>query len=249
MNLQQLLLKIERMYAAVGSATEPDLSKFPPTFDVAEQSVMVRQDFNQGLDRAQLENKAFQVIRSIADMKDHLRAAARRVGRDPDEVEQAIEASLPLQLVIDLANFDKHGAHEKPPKQRSKRSPRLVNVRGAFQITAKAGDIGSNGAFGFRQTLQGVQPFGGGKASVVITGEIVDASDQAIMVLEFAQASAIEAWEALLTTSASPAVQLWPPARVGLRMGILVRRRTANLWIAIGSQLDSFSLAFDFVWI
>jgi hypothetical protein len=46
MNLQQLLLEIERMYAAVGSATEPDLSKFPPTFDVAEQSVMVRQDFN-----------------------------------------------------------------------------------------------------------------------------------------------------------------------------------------------------------
>lgn len=197
MNLQNLLLKIERMYAAVGSTTEPDLSKFPPTLEVG-RCVTVRQDFNQGLDRAQLENKAFQVIRSIADMKDHLRAAARRLQRDPSEVEQAIETSLPLQLMIDLANFDKHGAHDKPAKQRSKRSPLLINVRGAFQITAKVGDIGPAGAFGFRQTLRGVQSFGGGKAAVVITGEIVDAVGQEIMALQFAQASAVEAWEVLL---------------------------------------------------
>jgi hypothetical protein len=48
-------------------------------------------------------------------------------------------------------------------------------------------------------TPQGAQPFGNGKAAVIITGEIVDASDQQIMALEFAQASAVEAWEMLLT--------------------------------------------------
>lgn len=199
MNLQNLLLKIERMYAAVGSTTEPDLSKFPPTLEVVEHWVTVRQDFNQGLDRAQLENKAFQVIRSIADLKDHLRSAARRLGQDPNEVEQTINASLPLQLMIDLSNLDKHGAHGKLSEQRSKKSPRLVNVRGAFQITAKSGDIGPAGAFGIRLTPHGVQSFGGGKSAVVITGEIVDADDNEITVLQFAQASAVEAWEVLLT--------------------------------------------------
>jgi hypothetical protein len=199
MKLENLLLKIERMYAAVGSATEPDLSKFPPTLEVTQQWVAVHQDFNQGLDRAQLENKAFQVIRSIADMKDHLRAVARRLQRDPDEVEQAINASLQLQLMIDLANYDKHGGHAAPAKQRSKRSPRLANVRGALQITAKAGEIGPGGMFGFRMTPQGAQPFGGGRAAVVITGEIIDANGQEIMALEYAQVSAVEAWETLLT--------------------------------------------------
>jgi hypothetical protein len=74
-----------------------------------------------------------------------------------------------------------------------------LNVRGALQVTAREGDIGSGGAFGIRMTPQGAQPFGNGKAAVIITGEIVDASDQQIMALEFAQASAVEAWEMLLT--------------------------------------------------
>ena len=199
MDLNSLVLMIERMYAAVGSATEPDLSKFPSMLEVTRQWVTVRQDFNQGLDRAQLENKAFQVVRSIADMKDHLRAAARRLQRGPDEVERVINASLPLQLMIDLANLDEHGKHDKPEKQRSKKSPRLAQIRGALQMTTKAGEIEPSGMIGIRLTPQGAQPFGNGKVAVVITGEIIDANDQQIMMLEFAQASAVEAWEALLT--------------------------------------------------
>jgi hypothetical protein len=122
-NLQKLLLKIERMYATIGSATEANLSKFPPTLAVVQQWLTVRQDFNQGLDRAQLENKAFQVIRSIADLKDHLRAAARGLQRDSDEVEQIINASLPLQLMTDLANYDKQGGHVMT-------QPNLLNSNG-----------------------------------------------------------------------------------------------------------------------
>jgi hypothetical protein len=100
--------------------------------------------------------------------------------------------------MIDLANFDKHGGHALPAKQRSKRSPRLVNIRGALQIIVKGSDLSPGGMSGIRMTPQGAQPFGIGKAAVVITGEIVDASNQEVMVLEFAQVSAVEAWEALL---------------------------------------------------
>lgn len=98
MSLEMVIGKIQRMYAAVGAATESDLSSFPPMIQLTKNSITMRQDFNQNQSRPELDNKAFLVIRSIADMKDHLRAAARRIQREPDEVEEAINASLPLQL-------------------------------------------------------------------------------------------------------------------------------------------------------
>jgi hypothetical protein len=133
MDLSHLRLKITRLYAVMDSATEADLSKFPATWEHTEAGITVRQDFNRGMGEAELHNAAFQIIRTIADLKDHLRAAARRLGFDPEDVESIIDNSLPLQLMLDLANWDKHGQLEKPARQRSKRSPRLVNLRGALQ--------------------------------------------------------------------------------------------------------------------
>jgi hypothetical protein len=151
MGTEDLLVKIERLYRAVSAATETDLSKFPPIHEVMGNLLAVRQDFNRGQSQAELQDKAFHIVRSIADLKDHLRSVARRIGQDPEEVEQTINGCLSLQLMIDLANLDKHGAHAKPKDQRSKRSPRLVNVRSAFQITAKGADIGPGGSFGIFQ--------------------------------------------------------------------------------------------------
>lgn len=198
MSLEGLLEKIERMYASVGATTEPDLSKFPPIYVATPGGLAVRQDFNQGQSRAQLKNKAFQVVRSIADLKDHLRAVAKRRGRDPKVVEAAIDASLPLQLMVDLANCDKHGQHARPAEQRSGKSPRLINVRGALTIRGTAGDV-APGAFGLRMTPRGMQPFGKGKSAVVITGDIVDSEGRLVLELQFAQAAAVAAWEALLS--------------------------------------------------
>lgn len=199
MDLPDLQFKIERLYEAVASAREPDLSKFLPVVEAVGNWVVVRQDFNRGLNQAQLNNAAFQVVRAIAGLKDHLRNAARRQELDAEEVEKTINGSLPLQLMIDLANFDKHSKHDKVKAQRSKRSPRLMNVRGAMQITARAGDLGAGGLMGIKLTPEGVKPFGTGKSAVIITGDIVDEAGASILELNFAQTAAVEAWEALFS--------------------------------------------------
>ena len=199
MELLGLQLKIERLYEAVASTTEPDLSKFPPVVEVVGNWMTVRQDFSRGLNQAQLNNVVFQVVRAIADLKDHLRGAARRLKLDAEEVEKTINGSLSLQLMIDLANFDKHGQHDKVRAQRSKRSPRLVNVRGAMQITTR-GDLGAGGLTGIQLTPQGAKPFGTGKSAVIITGDIVDETGTRILELNFSQTVAIEAWERLFTS-------------------------------------------------
>lgn len=197
MDITDLRFKIERLYEAIASVTESDLSKFPPLVEVVGTWITLRQDFNRGLKQAQLNNAAFQVIRAISDLKDYLRSAARRLKLDPEEVERTINASLPLQLMIDLANFDKHGQHDKVKAQRSKTSPQLINVRGALQISTKAGDLGPGGVSGIQLTAEGARPFGTGMTSVIITGDIVDDGGVRVLELSFAQSAAVEAWEPL----------------------------------------------------
>jgi hypothetical protein len=193
MSTVNLIYKIERLYEAVKDSRDSDLSNYPPIYEVRGNIVRITQDFNRGLNTPQLRNVAFQIIRSIADLKDHLRGAARHAGHDPEEVESAIDNCLSLQLLIDLANFDKHGGHDKPSKQRSGKSPRLQNVRGALRMQT-TGQIGA--LIGIQLTPQGAVPFGGGDAAVIITGEIVDDSGK-VLALDYTQDQGVAAWEAL----------------------------------------------------
>jgi hypothetical protein len=197
--LQNLVSKIRRLYAAINSATELDYKKFPPKFFKRDDgSYHVRQDFNAGFTEEQLLNLAYQVIRSIADLKDHLRAAARQIGRDPQEVNDVVNSCPELAVIVDLAHADKHSGLEREPKQWSKRSPRLTGVKRVFQVTQKGRKPGSS--FGMRLTSYGMEPFGDAKAAVVLSGDIVDGAAAPICELQFAQQTAVEAWEKLLNS-------------------------------------------------
>lgn len=163
MSLESLLTKIQRLHAAVGRATEFDISKFPPTIvQDARGLVSFHQNFSGDLSQADLLNLAYQIIRSIADLKDHLRAFARSHHHDPNDVEQTIDNCLDLALMIDLANADKHSGLPRLSEQRSKRSPKLVDVKRVLQLVLKNPQPGT--VFGLRLTPQGAVPAGPGAA-------------------------------------------------------------------------------------
>jgi hypothetical protein len=194
--LKNLVSKIRRLHAAVGSATELDYKKFPPKLFVTQHAATLRQDFNAGLSDEELLNLAFQVIRSIADLKDYLRSAAKGLQQDPDDVDRAINNCLELALMMDLANSDKHSRLPRAREQWSKKSPSLTEVKRVLQIVGKGIRPGS--MMSLRMTPQGMVPHGDGEASVVISGSIVDGAGTALCELQFAQQTAIEAWEQLL---------------------------------------------------
>lgn len=141
--LKNLVSKIRRLHSAVGSATELDYKKFPPKLFVTQQTATLRQDFNAGLSEEELLNLAFQVIRSIADLKDYLRSAAKDLKQDPDDVDRAINNCLELALMMDLANSDKHSRLPRAREQWSKKSPRLTEVKRVLQIVGKGLRSGS----------------------------------------------------------------------------------------------------------
>jgi len=130
------------------------------------------------------------LIHNIANLHDHLRKwAARTDARKEDVIDDTFDKSLPLKIMKDLSNVDKHG----PPRNRgfSGLAPRLEGVRRSLRITAKP-KKGVEITMGPRGTPQLT---GEGSAKAILTGEVVDSDGNRIGELMGLATAAITAWE------------------------------------------------------
>ena len=155
----------------------------------------VRHDFSGGLSKAQIENIVWTVTRSIADIRDHLRKWASAHGHDKDAVDRVIADFFELALVMDLANFDKHGSHDRNGG-RSKAFPRLQNVSRRAMVSGTGMPPG--GVVGMNIGLHGVTTIGADRAAIVASGDIV-LQDGRVLDLEAVQQKALAAWEGLFS--------------------------------------------------
>jgi hypothetical protein len=99
MDTGQIVGKIARLRAAIGMAADPDFQKFKPTMVRTKDRVGFVYNFSGGLTQAQIENLAWDVIRAISDLKDHLRKWAHANGRSKDAVDDAVKSSRELSIV------------------------------------------------------------------------------------------------------------------------------------------------------
>ena len=189
--------RLQRMYAAVHETVEGDLSKFPPVVVSDDRSLAIYQVFLGGLDPAQLENLAYSVIHNIANFPNHLRRWAKRNGRDPSPIDAVLRESLPLQLVKDLSDNDKHGY---PPRDGglSGQAPRLTDVNRVLQLSTGAAKGSSVGVI-FSADGPLVRASGGGGANVVVTGSVVEAGGAPLGDLHKISLEAIGACERMLS--------------------------------------------------
>jgi hypothetical protein len=77
-----------------------------------------------GLSEEELVNKIMMILYNLASLKDHLKNALKSAGKDPRIVEDAINASRHLQVLVDIVNQDKHGTPLR--SARSGLDPRLT---------------------------------------------------------------------------------------------------------------------------
>jgi len=191
----ELIQRIRRIYAAIGATEETDLGKLKATVVRTRNVVFVHQDFRGALDNEELSNLAHSLIHNIANLGDHLRKWAAHNGQDKNQVDEAVSRSLPLRIIKDLSNNDKHGY---PPRDggRSEKCPRLVDINRVLELTTKP-EAGS--AICVTLSHSGTpQATGSGSAKAIITGEIVDKDNNRIDDLHHVAAEAVEAWEHLL---------------------------------------------------
>jgi hypothetical protein len=189
----ELLYRLHRLYAAVETAVEGDLSKFPPKVIADEHQFGIYQDFLGGLTEPQLSNLAHTIIHNIANLRNHLRRWAGKNGRDPKDVDKTIAGSAALQIIIDLSNNDKHGY---PPRDggHSKKSPKLAEVKRVLKISTGPGP-GSSVAIVLTPSGPKQTTCGGGSAQVIVTGRVVDGNGAPLGDLYKLGNEALKAWE------------------------------------------------------
>ena len=187
--------RVRRIYAALGETVEEDVSTLKPKVIRRETSIAFFQDFRGGLTKEQIVNVAHTAIHNIANLVDHLRQWAKRHSLDPMRVDETIANSLDLQVIIDLSNVDKHGY---PPRDRglSGKAPRLVDVDRVMRISA--GSEPHSGAVVVMTPTPQPHVHGSGSVNVVVTGRIIDDSDNFIGELQGFMNNAVAAWETLL---------------------------------------------------
>jgi hypothetical protein len=188
-------LRIKRIHAAIGASQELNVGTLVGQVIQTPRVHGVFQDFSGGQSEEDLSNIAHSTISNIAHLHDHLKGWARRNGKDSTRVRDTLDRSLPLKIIMDLANNDKHGY---PPREggHSSLAPKLINVGRVMQLRGGTTSDWTVMTLGNRG-----QPIieGSGSGRAVVTGLIIDKSGKAIGDLFDMAEQAIQAWEQLVS--------------------------------------------------
>jgi len=190
-----LISRLQRLYAAIGATEETDISKFVPQMTNKGNRICFYQDWSGGLSNAERANYINSLISNIASLEYHLYRWADDSGHDKTKVRTAFNRSQALKIIHDLWNNDKHGYN---PERRghSGKSPRVERITSFMQMTTKP----EKGSF-VRLTFncQGAPRIAGtGTAKVIITGDILDRVDNKIGDFYETALEAIGVWESVL---------------------------------------------------
>jgi hypothetical protein len=196
MSADDLVLRVQRLYAAVGTSEETDISKFAPKVINDSHRIGFYQDWSGELSEAGVANIAHSLIHNIAGLRDNLKKWAARNGKDETQVDAAFNNSEALKIIMDLSNNDKHGY---PPRNGgySGKSPKVDRVKRTLRMTTKP-EKGSSIRLTF--TWDGIPKVSGdGTAKVIISGDILDGDDHKIGDLYETALEAIKVWEGVLS--------------------------------------------------
>ena len=195
MTTNDLILRVQRLYASIGATAETEISKFAPKIINDGHRKGFYQDWSGGLSEADLSNIAHSLIHNIANLRDNLKKWAARNGKDKTQIDTALNNSRALQVIVDLSNNDKHGY---PPRNGgySGKSPKVDKVERFMQMTTKA-EKGSSVRLTFNS--DGLPKVSGdGTAKVIISGDILDRDDNKIGDLHETTLEAVKTWESVL---------------------------------------------------
>jgi hypothetical protein len=195
MRNDDLILRVERLYAAIKASEEIEISKFLPKVINDGHMKGFSQDWSGGLTEAEITNIAQSLIYNIAHFDSTLKKWADQNNKDKTKIARTFNNSPALRIIKDLCNYDKH---VYPPRDggHSGKSPRIDKFSRVMQMTTKSM---KNSFVALTFTPQGLpKVLGDGTAKVVVTGEILDEDGNNIGDFHKTALEAIKAWESVL---------------------------------------------------
>lgn len=197
MSFEELLAKVQRIYASASAVQEFDMTKLPAVIKQEGGLISVHQDFTGGLSKAEIDNVAASLIYNIAHLDHHLRRWARSNGKNPNKIDDELKASNPFNIVKDLSNNDKHGY---PPRGggHSRVAPKVLGFSRVMRLST-GGKVGSVVSMRFGPGgIPRIVSSGSGSAYAVITGEVIDKDGNKLGDLYEIELEAVAALEKLM---------------------------------------------------
>lgn len=190
MDFNDLALRIEGMYETVNRNIDVDIRKhvkFDEGGVIDGVQYKFKISFTNGRDEVQTTNMVFELNAHIANLKDQLK---NKLGDRKKLVEEKVDQSIDLQLVIDLANAFKHVY--PLDRERSNRSPRLINISNSLVVPPGEG-IGFNFTKGELFDV-------GDNCIIQATADVVDREGEFICHWSSMVKNAVRDWEDFINT-------------------------------------------------
>jgi len=190
MDFNDLALRLNRLYHAIGRAADWDVRKHvrvTPMDNTPDSLTLYQVTFDATTDETGNTNIIVSIIGHLAKLKDHLK---NRMADSAQLVEDYINQSAYLQIIIDLSNSEKHG-YPLQRRERSGKSPMLENIQCSLVIPPQE-RIGIE-----MNTGRIVDP---GKSRIEVTADVVDGSGE--LIFRFAELidNALSQWEQFIDT-------------------------------------------------
>jgi hypothetical protein len=194
MENDELNLRIQRLYAAVNSTIEQDITKFKPTVIKNGNRIGFYQDWSGDITQAERINYLQSLISNIAEFEYILDKWADQSGYDKNIVNNAVESSIELKVIHDLWNAEKHADSRR--NSRSGLFPIIKDISGNLQLKTMPAK-GSTISLTFNS--DGTPNIHGkGSAKVIITGEIYGKDAMKIGNFHEIALKAVAIWEDVL---------------------------------------------------
>ncbi|MFA4999219.1 MAG: hypothetical protein WC519_00575 [Parcubacteria group bacterium] len=130
MNYNDIQSRLKAIYASIDqqySYGADALDTMHTEIDKKGNKFKLTISFYKPDDEPEVLNQINNIISNLANVKDCLKRKLKDRGDDPQVIESEIDNSTDLQIVIDLANQEKHG-YPLTMVRRSKKDPLIKNI-------------------------------------------------------------------------------------------------------------------------
>jgi len=176
MDFNDVSFRLKRVYNSIDKQFEKDIRDQINVKEVKPGASMIT--FGH-YNKVELSDRVLGIISAIAGLKDHLKRRMRDKGKSPQVVEDMINNSETLCLVIDLWNQDKHGYPLKENKKRSYKDPIIKNLRQVMHY--KSSKSTGPSYFRIEPNLARITIKNPSNFAVFIEGDVVDGEGNRIM--------------------------------------------------------------------
>lgn len=190
MNYDDINSRLERLYLSLNQKFEGDVLEHMQTKNnIDGDKFTISITFDAKHNENETINRINNMIGNLANLKDHLKTKLNQQGGNSQKIEDEINQSLPLQIILDLHNQEKHGY--PLTKKRSKKDPKIINISKALSSMP-----------GVRATTFIRDPITGAghtnNTAIVITAEVVDGQGNLIYYLNDLIDKSLNSWEVII---------------------------------------------------